>query len=98
MALKEDQGEAAEPSPKRRKNARSEEAEAAAAASEALVAQRKAAGEKSSQYTGVSWDKAKRKWAAETEINGRKKKLGRFETEEGAAEAYRVALEEGKKN
>ena len=67
-------------------------------ASEALVAQRKAAGETSSQYTGVSWAKAQRKWEAEIVINGTRKKLGRFETEEGAAAAYRVARKGGKKN
>jgi hypothetical protein len=36
---------------------------------------------KTSVYTGVSWDKQQSKWKAQININGRNKNLGRFATE-----------------
>ena len=46
----------------------------------------------SSQYTGVSWKKNRNKWVANIKINGEKKHLGYFISEETAAEAYQKAL------
>jgi hypothetical protein len=40
---------------------------------------------------GVSWDKARSKWAAEIRSQGKRYHLGRFDTKEEAAEAYRKA-------
>lgn len=42
----------------------------------------------SSKFKGVSWDKARRKWAAELTCGWRKYHIGRFEIEEEAARAY----------
>jgi hypothetical protein len=41
-----------------------------------------------SGYRGVSYDKARRKWAAQIKVNGRLRKLGRFPTARKAAAAY----------
>ena len=55
---------------------------------EALVERRRAAGERSSQYNGVSWQKATRKWQAHIAVGGKAKGLGLFHNEEEAARAY----------
>ena len=41
-----------------------------------------------SGYRGVSYDKARRKWAAQIKVNGRLRKLGRFPTARKASAAY----------
>jgi hypothetical protein len=46
-----------------------------------------------SQYTGVNWHKGTQKWRARIVINGKKKHIGLFATEEQAAEAYELALQ-----
>ena len=43
---------------------------------------------KSSQYTGVHWDKKRNKWRASKRVNGIKKYLGLFNTEEDAYKEY----------
>ena len=45
-----------------------------------------------SQYKGVSWNKYRDKWRSQIEINGKKKHLGLFTSEEEAHEAYQNAL------
>ena len=45
-----------------------------------------------SQYSGVTWDKNTNKWKSYITINGKKKHLGSFTSEEEAAEAYQNAL------
>ena len=52
------------------------------------VASRKGA---SSQYRGVSWDKAAGKWVAGIGIDGKRKYLGYFDDEDEAAEVARAA-------
>ena len=47
-----------------------------------------------SQYKGVSWNKNKNKWVSYIKINGKKKHLGYFTSEEEAYEAYQNALKE----
>ena len=47
---------------------------------------------KSSKYTGVTWDKANNKWLAQIKINGRSKFLGRFVNELDAYNAYKNKL------
>lgn len=42
----------------------------------------------SSQYKGVSWNKARNKWSAQITVNGKKKHLGFFVDETQAALAY----------
>ncbi len=41
----------------------------------------------SSQYKGVYWNKARQKWVAQIQINGKKKHLGLFLTEKEASDA-----------
>ena len=67
-----------------------DDGEAFARAREALVARRRAAGESLSVYSGVSWDRTKRKWTAgiwNSELKS-SKALGRFDNEEEAARAF----------
>jgi hypothetical protein len=45
----------------------------------------------SSRYKGVSWKKSENKWRATIRVNGKQIELGRFDTEEKAAEAYNQA-------
>jgi hypothetical protein len=47
---------------------------------------------KSSKYTGVSWDKNLNKWRAQIYINGKLKYLGVFVNELDASNAYQNAL------
>lgn len=47
---------------------------------------------KTSNYTGVYWDKSRLKWHAEIRIGKTKKHLGRFELETDARDAYIKAL------
>ena len=71
-----------------------EEADRAAvhvAAAEATVAQRRAAGQPSSPYAGVSWAKKQRRWKAAFLHEGRKQHLGPFVDEDAAARAYDAA-------
>lgn len=42
----------------------------------------------SSYYKGVYWDKSKKKWMSVIQINRKRKKLGRFDSEILAARAY----------
>jgi hypothetical protein len=50
----------------------------------------------SSNFRGVSWDKEKNKWKAQTRIDGKISTLGRFHEEEAAARAYdEVAAQRG---
>lgn len=46
----------------------------------------------SSQYVGVSWEKARNKWRAYIKINGVMRHLGLFENEVDAADAYQKQL------
>jgi len=62
--------------------------EAALAAAEATVAQRKAAGQTSSRYAGVDWQRDKRRWRAQIRHEGRNQELGCWETEEEAARKF----------
>ena len=57
-------------------------------ANEELVAQRRAAGEKSSQYTGVTWNKTKRLWIARLHHGTKHIAIGSFDDETAAARAY----------
>lgn len=45
----------------------------------------------SSQYKGVCWDKARKKWIVEIRIGGKANNLGRYESEYNAAMAYNEA-------
>lgn len=45
----------------------------------------------SSGIKGVSWDAARKKWAARISANGKVRALGRFETKEDAARAHHFA-------
>jgi len=47
-----------------------------------------------SKYKGVSYDKSRRKWAADIMAFGKRRRLGRFDTEREAAEAYATAAKE----
>jgi hypothetical protein len=49
---------------------------------------------KTSKYTGVSWNKSKLKWVAQIHFNGKTKSLGRFKSEEEAYQAYQNKLNE----
>ena len=42
----------------------------------------------SSKYKGVSWRRADSRWVAQISANGKNRLVGKFETEEAAAEAY----------
>lgn len=55
------------------------------------VCERKA--NRTSQYKGVYWDKARSKWGATIHFNGKTRALGRFEDETDAAHAYDSAAE-----
>ena len=44
-----------------------------------------------SNVKGYSWNKKRKKWVAQIRIDGKKKYLGGFETEEDAREAYLAA-------
>ena len=46
----------------------------------------------SSSYTGVSWDKNKRKWQSQIKINNKNIFLGRFNNELEASNAYQKEL------
>lgn len=43
---------------------------------------------------GVSWDRSKKKWCAQIRINGKKQRIGCYETKEAAAAAYQRAAKE----
>lgn len=45
----------------------------------------------SSKYRGVAWDKTNRRWIAQVKVNGRHINLGRFDSEETAAEVSKRA-------
>lgn len=45
----------------------------------------------SSKYKGVSWSKARKKWHARIETNGKTSHLGYFANEDDAAKSYDVA-------
>lgn len=48
----------------------------------------------SSKYKGVCWDKNRKKWRARIVIGGVEKYLGRYNSEEEANSAYRLAAQE----
>jgi len=48
-------------------------------------------GVKSSKYSGVTWQKNRKKWLARIEINGTRKYLGLYSDEHEASLAYRNA-------
>ena len=48
---------------------------------------------KTSQYTGVHWNKIKNKWQSQIRLNGKKVGLGLFSCEHEAGLAYKKALE-----
>jgi len=48
--------------------------------------------DKSSKFTGISWHKRHKNWMATIHINGKKKHLGYFSSEEEAHLAYQKAL------
>eukprot|EP01045_Picozoa_sp_COSAG04_P010940 COSAG04_NODE_688_length_11148_cov_2.882071_8_plen_420_part_00 len=58
------------------------------AAAEAVVAQRRAAGQPTSSFAGVSWAKKGRRWRAEIKHEGRVQGLGTFAEEQAAARAF----------
>lgn len=47
---------------------------------------------KTSKYTGVSWDSSRGKWRAQIHIKGKTYALGRFDIEEDARDAYNNKL------
>ena len=49
---------------------------------------------KSSKYTGVSWDKARNKWVSQIKINGKTVPLGRYKCELVASIVYQKKLKE----
>jgi hypothetical protein len=48
----------------------------------------------SSEYTGVCWSKASKKWHSQIQINGKICYLGQFENELHASKAYQTALKD----
>ena len=48
----------------------------------------------SSIYKGVSWFKRSKKWKATISINGKRKHLGYYDTEEEAYEVYKIQYDE----
>lgn len=53
---------------------------------------RKQRTSKHSKYPGVSWHSQNKKWRAQISINSKRKRLGLFNTEEEAHQAYLKAL------
>ena len=53
---------------------------------------RKTQGKDTSNYKGVCWIKARKKWRSQIRINGKVKILGHFVLELEAAEAYQLEL------
>jgi hypothetical protein len=49
---------------------------------------------KTSKYTGVSWNKARNKWVSQIKINGKTVPLGRYKCELVAAIVYQKKLKE----
>lgn len=49
---------------------------------------------KTSKYTGVSWDKHRGRWTSKIKINGNTINLGRYKCELEASEAYQNKLKE----
>jgi hypothetical protein len=49
---------------------------------------------KTSKYTGVSWDSNRKKWQVGIKINGKRYALGRFNCEEEASQVYKNKLKE----
>ena len=49
---------------------------------------------KTSVFTGVSWEKQQSKWKAQIQFNGKKKHIGLFVSETDASDAYQTALKE----
>ena len=45
-----------------------------------------------SRFVGVSWSKKYKKWVSQIQINGKNKRLGYFNSEKEAAEAYQDEL------
>ncbi len=58
---------------------------------EHLRNQKTRGGKKASKYKGVVWRAARNKWSANIRLDGVRKQLGCFATEEQAAEAYNIA-------
>lgn len=48
-----------------------------------------------SRFRGVSWDNIRKKWYSRITFSGKRYALGRYDTEEEAAEAYKTAQEMG---
>jgi hypothetical protein len=47
---------------------------------------------KTSKYIGVCWEKDRKKWCAQIRINGKQNKIGVFDSEEDAHDAYQRCL------
>ncbi len=48
----------------------------------------------SSQYKGVTWDKAKRKWSCGIKCKGKRVNLGRYDNEKAAARRYNEVVDD----